>query len=78
MLKIKDFREKKGMTQQELANFINVNRVTIAEYERQRMVPSIDKIVKIAIILETTPNELLGYERKYKDFTDYLMSLKGE
>ena len=78
VLKIKEFRELRGLTQQDLAKLIKVNRVTIAEYEANRMNPTIDKVLKISIALECTPNELLGFKRKYANFTDYLESLKGE
>ena len=76
MLKLKEYRMKKGLTQQELADLINVHRVTIAEYESNRVEPTLDKIIKISIALDITPNDLIGYNETYKSFTDYLMSLK--
>ena len=76
MLKIKEFREKKGLTQQELADILGIHKMTLSKYERNKNFPEYDKLVKIAIILEVTPNDLLGYKENYKSFTDYLMSLK--
>ena len=76
MLNLKELRKRKGLTQQELADLINVHRVTIAEYESNRVEPTLDKIVKISIALDITPNDLIGYNENYKSFTDYLISLK--
>lgn len=78
MLKIKEFREKRGLTQQELANLLGIHKMTLSKYERNKTYPEYDKLVKLSIILDTSPNELLGYMRKYINFTDYLESLKGE
>jgi transcriptional regulator with XRE-family HTH domain len=76
MLNLKELRKKKELTQQDLADLINVHRVTIAEYESNRVEPTLDKIIKISKALDITPNDLIGYNEVYKSFTDYLMSLK--
>lgn len=78
MLLLKEIRTKKGFTQEKLADLMQINRVTVAEYEANRMQPSIDKLIKMSIILDTDPNELLGYKKKYENYTEYLMSLKGD
>lgn len=78
VLKLKEIREKKGLTQQELADFLGIHKITVSKYENEKLKLDQNNMVKMCIILDTTPNELLGFERKYKDFTDYLMSLKGE
>ena len=76
VLRLREIRIERGLTQDELAKIVNVNRVTIAEYESNRVQPTLDKIIKMSIALEVTPNDLLGYFKKYSDFTEYLMSLK--
>lgn len=78
MLFLKDFREKKGLTQQDLANLMNIHKRTVSKYERNEIFPDHEKLIKLSIILETTPNELLGFKRKYNNMVDYLESLKGE
>ena len=62
MLKIKEFREKKGLTQQELANLVGVDRVSIARYESENRSPNHEILLKLSLELDTTPNDLLGFD----------------
>lgn len=58
--RISELRNKYGMTQDQLAEKINVNRVTIASYERGAYKPSTTAIEKIAYVFNTTVDYLLG------------------
>lgn len=78
MNKIKELREKKGLTQKELARLMGVSHNTISGYETGYRKPDIDKIIELSLILDTTPDELLNFEEAYKKYTDYLMTLKEE
>lgn len=51
---IKELREKKCMTQQELADKANVSRVTIAMLESNASNTTTKTLAKIATALETT------------------------
>jgi transcriptional regulator with XRE-family HTH domain len=46
--KIKYLREEKGITQQKMADILNINRVTLTSYEIGRRVPDIYTLKKIA------------------------------
>ena len=52
---IKKFRLECGYTQEELGNFIGVNKATVQRYEKGSItnIPA-DKIEKMAIFLKTT------------------------
>jgi transcriptional regulator with XRE-family HTH domain len=76
MLKLKEIREKRGLTQQELANMLGVHKITISKYENEKLKIDQDTIIKLSILLETNPNDLLGYTEGYTNFKNYLMSLK--
>ena len=60
--RIKEYRERQGLTQEELAFKIGTKKQTIYKYENNIItnIPS-DKIEKIANVLETTPVVLMGW-----------------
>ncbi|MDE5737849.1 MAG: helix-turn-helix transcriptional regulator [Oscillospiraceae bacterium] len=55
---LKYFRESKGMTQAELGEAVGLSRSSIAKTEAGWKVPSFEKILLIARILDTTCEEL--------------------
>ena len=57
--KIKYLREEKGITQQQLAEILNINRVTLSGYEIGRRTPDIYTLKKIANRLDVTIDYLL-------------------
>lgn len=67
--KIKEYRENKKMTQNEIANILNVSAATISKYESGILEPNIESIKKLAEIFEVTIDELL---RDDKDNFDIL------
>ena len=58
--KIKKLRKATGMTQQELANAVNVKRSTIGMLESNKQGTSNDTLIKLAKILNTTIDYLLS------------------
>lgn len=59
-VRIKDIRISNKMTQQQLADKINVNRTTLSGYESGRRIPSIDVLWKISDVFDITIDELVG------------------
>ena len=57
--KIKYLREEKEITQQKLADVLNINRVTLTGYEIGRRTPDVYTLKKIADYLEVTIDYLL-------------------
>lgn len=59
---IRDLRKAAGLTQGDLAEKIGSNPVSVSQYERGDRQLTERLICKIAEILGTTPNVVLGYE----------------
>lgn len=60
MLKIKELRVEKNISQQKLAESIKTKRYTIANWEQKRAEPSINDLIKIADYFEVSTDYLLG------------------
>ena len=60
MLKLKELRQDKGLSQEQLAATINVKNYTIGNWEQGRSEPSIADIIKIADYFEVSTDYLLG------------------
>lgn len=60
--RVKELRMKKGLSQQELGNAIGVTKVSICGYENGTRLPNLEKLVKLAEVLESTTDYLLGRE----------------
>lgn len=57
---LKTIREEKGLTQDALANQLNVVRQTISKWERGLSMPDVDLLMKLATALDCTIDRLLG------------------
>lgn len=57
--RIKKFRTAKGMSQDELAEKINVSRQAITKWENDKGVPDIDNLIKLSRIMGITLDELV-------------------
>lgn len=57
--KIKSLRKEKGLTQQQLADKLNISRNSLINYENNRRTPSIRKIKKIAEVLGVSYSEII-------------------
>jgi transcriptional regulator with XRE-family HTH domain len=58
--KLKERREANKISQNELARLIEAHHSAIGKYERDEVRPSIDVVVKMANVLDTTVGYLLG------------------
>lgn len=67
---IKTARKNKGLTQEELANKLNVVRQTVSKWEKGFSVPDADTLQRIADILEVDIKHLLGAPVKGEDQPD--------
>ena len=57
---IKAIRKSKGLSQEELADKLNVVRQTISKWEQGRSVPDSDLLIALSEVLETPVSILLG------------------
>ncbi|NME95380.1 helix-turn-helix transcriptional regulator [Clostridium cochlearium] len=73
--RLKELREEKELTQEELGKFLNVSRQTISGYEAGSIEPSIKNLIKLADIFNVSLDYLLGrtkerYNLNLKDKKD--------
>lgn len=62
--RIKELREKSGLTQTELAKKMGVTRSSINGWEMGISIPSIMKLVELAMFFHVTTDYLLGMENQ--------------
>lgn len=58
--RIKNERLKRGMSQQQLGDLLDVTKVSICGYENGTRTPTMETFLKMVEILEVEPNYLLG------------------
>jgi transcriptional regulator with XRE-family HTH domain len=56
---IRELREEKGLSQQELADYSEVDRTYISDLERGLYSPTLNVIYKLAEVLKIQPHKLL-------------------
>ena len=67
-LRIKDIREDNDITQQTIADFLNIRQSTYSQYENgQRQIP-IEALVKLAEYYNTSTDYLLGLTDERKPY----------
>lgn len=74
--RLKQLRQKKGLTQQEIADLVHVNRVTYTNWEKGKREPSFENLVKLASVLGTSTDYLLGTSDNYIDLEDFETLIK--
>lgn len=60
MIKLRELRKARGLTQQQLADKVGVLNVSISNYERGAQMPDILTLTKIANVLGVSTDTLLG------------------
>ena len=64
---LKDLRKEKGLTQEQLAETLNVSRRTVSRWETGSNMPDLDLLMEIADLYEVDLREMLNGERKIED-----------
>ena len=67
---IRALRKERGMTQETLAEFLNVSVAAISKWETQRGIPELKMIINLATIFNVSLDRLIGYENIVNDL-DY-------
>ncbi len=65
--KIRELRKKRGMTQEELAERVNVVRQTVSKWEKNLSVPDADILQRLCDVLDVDVKYILGDENGEKD-----------
>jgi len=58
--KLGEIRQKRGLTQKDIAKATNISQRMIAHYETRVEIPPIEKLSKIAQVLKISLDELVG------------------
>ena len=59
---IKNLRVEKGLTQQKVADYLNIDRSNYSKYERDKLEPNVEMIVSLAKFYDVSADYLLGLE----------------
>jgi len=65
--KLFEIRKQKGMSQEELADRLNVSRQTISKWETGLTTPEMEKLIEMSKLFEITIDELVGNDNNVKD-----------
>jgi len=65
--RLKELREEKGITQEQLGKLVNLSQQTIGHYEVNRAKPDIETIEKLAEYFNVSTDYLLGRTNNRKD-----------
>ena len=60
---LKELRQKKGLTQEQLADLVGVSRQTIISIERYRYKPTLELGLKLALTLDIKVEGLFYFEK---------------
>ena len=72
-------REKKNISQGDLAKLLNVSRQAISKFERGEKVPSIERAVESAQALEITLDELIEFKKIQSEISQkYIKEIKKD
>lgn len=67
--RIKLFRQKANISQEELAVKVGISRISMSNYERGERIPPVDVFLRIAKALHISMDELLEYDPKQDELT---------
>lgn len=62
-MNLKEVRNKAGLTQQDIADKLKVDRSSVAKWESGEAMPRVDKLKQLAIILDCTIDDLLSDQK---------------
>lgn len=60
---LRKYRKEKKLTQEKLADLLNVSFQTVSKWEKKKTEPNIDTLIKIASIFNITLDELVGVRK---------------
>ena len=64
--KIKHLRNENGLSQEKLAEKLNVSRSAVAKWETDGGIPEIDNLIQLAEVFDISLDELLGNTKEQK------------
>lgn len=71
-LRLKSLREKRNLSQSDVAARLEVTRSTISGYECNTITPSVEQLVKLALLYNMSLDYMMGLENRYHLYLDDL------
>jgi len=65
--RIARIRKERGFTQVELAKHIGIIQALVSDYERDKLRPHAEMVIRFALALEVTTDELLGLKKNKRN-----------
>ena len=72
---MRSIRKKRGYTQQFIAEKLNTKAQVISRYEMQTSIPTLDRLVEIARILDVTLDELVVIKKMHSDYSEHVKKM---
>lgn len=66
-IRLKHFREQKGLSQTQVADYLHLSRQAISQWESKRSYPDLDNIILLCELYEISVDELLGTNSKERN-----------
>ena len=76
--RFKEQRQKKGLTQQELADIFHINRSSISRYEKNQQVPEVQLLQKICDFFEVSIDYLVNGDTNENNSSQIKNTLFGK
>lgn len=71
-LRLRDLRKMKNLSQTAVANRLELTRSTISAYERNTKTPSLETLIKLAILYNASIDYILGLNKRTNLYIDDL------
>lgn len=71
-MRLKELREAKHLSQSDVANRLEVSRATISGYECNTITPSVEQLVKLAVLYNTSLDFMMGMNNRSYLYLDDL------
>ncbi len=71
-LRLKELRERKHLSQADVAKRLEVTRSTVSGYECNTITPSLDQLVKLAVLYNSSLDYMMGMDNRFYLYLDDL------
>lgn len=71
-MRLRELRDAKGLSQTDVAERLDVTRSTISGYENNIITPSVEQLVKLAVLYNVSLDYMMGMENRSAFYVDDL------
>lgn len=75
---ITKLRKQRGLTQEQLANILNVSVTAVSKWENGNNRPDIEILPDLADVFQVSIDSLLGYEKAYKHLDKFILEVEAD